>query len=896
MKERSLKLAVGFLGLLSKIARCGSNKDLWMTTAVLNFVHSSGAMEYSSRLQSLGWMAGAQGEERVLARDLLRHGLEIFESFGAAVDEEASKRRKECEKKLSDIVKLLLVNRELNFVKIGRERGTKSQECAAISQRPLQPISSEALEKRKEDGDPKKEPLSDLPISLASLVDRVRLLKDDGNSRLVFYGQGGEHIGSAREMAKKSAKIFTKASEKLFTGGDDDVRNFLQEDLEGARSLLAGIKSVNKEKKREVYAVKKSVEAMMKSLRTEHGLSDRQGNLHSGVCGTAFSAAVTGASGDVAALAVLFDEMARSLRSNVKNLSPRFEERALGLARHGLLRVAEEASGEAGRFKEAEAELGRICDEVSSLEVEGSSLRKARGILKRMVKTCRAMERRDGRFRKRPLSEEGKRLLSSLRGGAQALKEALKVPADAGIEKALRKCEAAVFALCQGYPVLKQDLGEKSLEVYREGCRTRSDICSLLEVLPDKKEAEEGCGDDDPFNTFLSRSMSRCLNGMRRAEKIILAQGEDDQKQRLLDTSTAQEVMNALDPQERAAELRHLLRRTELTAGRRRLLLEAGAILDVFVGMCGSVSAWSEAVLSGSAAFLGCVMRCFAHFSTIPPVKDSEEDEKDGDEEGEDNGGGDAKPGGGVGLGEGEGEKATTEGVESEDLFENPQDEGGEEEDKEKDSEKKDEKNDDFVDFSDKLQEDRLADKSDDEDDDDGEGEKDEDQMSDMEGETNQEDEDQHKKDDLLDADDWKQDEEEKEEKESDDKEREENLQADFISNEENPQQKENQDEQQPSNDAVDKEDDKEKRERQPDADDEDADIEDQADDGRFRDQEEPEVEDLDMNDDDQFMDDAEGGASEEEADMDIQGRLLGSEKYRLFMLMLLLPFFASFL
>ena len=216
----------------------------------------------------------------------------------------------------------------------------------------------------------------------------------------------------------------------------------------------------------------------------------------------------------------------------------------------------------------------------------------------------------------------------------------------------------------------------------------------------------------------------------------------------------------------------------------------------------------------------------------------------------------------GCGLGEGTGEKATTEGVDTEDLFENPAEERKEEENEENEEEgsKKDEEH---VDFSDRLDDGKSRDLEKDS----GDDEESNEDSGDEEGDEGPEDveEDAVTPDDAeeLKPEDWGDEvDDEKQDQEGGKEEEEEEGKEDVNNAERGPDQ---------NNDrsGTQQEKDEEKRARQPD-DQTGADIESQEDD-RFHDPEykEEEIEDLDMGDDDEAgnMDDGE----EDNADEDME-------------------------
>ncbi len=423
----------------------------------------------------------------------------------------------------------------------------------------------------------------------------------------------------------------------------------------------------------------------------------------------------------------------------------------------------------------------------------------------------------------------------------------------------LRSCSDKVFQLCEDYPKLKKRVMGGVPRVYKEACILKGELGRALQLMA---KDDNDCGSDEPFRGFLKGLLVRCLNSVRSAQKLVALEdfcAEDT----LFSHPHLVKLLNQLEAGRTSSEW-SFVTRLAMSSSERGLLLEGVPILEVYYRLCKQVERWAAQILFRAWDYVGNVLRCLSHFAAIPPVKESkEEEEGEGGEEQQ----GDAKPSSGVGLGEGEGEKATTEGVESEDLFENPQQEEGDDE-QQKEQKRDGEEEEDFVDYSDKLQEDRLTDQSENEEDDDEGGQDEEEQLSDMEGDTGEKDDDQHKKDDLLNSEDWKQQQDEGEKDKEEEKE--ENRQADFVSEEDGK--KDNLD---PANDAVEESvDDKERRERLPDTE-ETNDIEDQRDDGRHNQQEEPEVEDLDVDMDgegDQCLDDLEGEDSDGDQEMEEEG------------------------
>ncbi len=836
-KARCVGLSTGVLQLCSKI--CSSpapaHKGLWLAAVILCFEQSTEVLDRETRCASLAQLADIYHDVQGEVSKIFSIGKMLSEPFEEAVAEEVGKRRKACEKKLADGVKLMLVNREGDFVKIGRERGKKLQECTELFTQPMPPLDADKL------GTPRA--AQDESFHVA---DKGRRTKAEV---LQFYGDDGTNLGGSWKMSEIARGMLKSVSKSLLQEGAG--LESLAEEAEGVKSLLGGLRSTNKESKSEVYVARKAVESLMKELRESRGLFRPQGSLAGGVGGLVLvGEAGRIISSDVAECLLLLDEMTRSLRTNAGNLAPHFEERALGLARHAVLRMLE-----------AQASMETFS---RSTQVVHESLREMRSfcfderVVSKVITICRRLDRLVGMVK-------GQRMVEKLRLLKNCLSEAVDSDGEdkemgRKLVERLEACKLEVFHLCERYAELRE---RASPPAYREAAAILKDANGTLKMLSMTGAAEHSPW--PPFERFLKSLLVRCLGSVKSVQKLV-SQEDFGAEETPFSHPHLTKVFELMDVPERAAEVKFLTSSRRLSLNERQLLLEGEPILDVYGQLCTCVEKWARTALSSDTRYLGNVLRCLSFFATIPRVKENKDD--DG-RDGEEVDGDDLKPSSGVGLGEGEGEKATVDGVDSEDLFENVQEEQqGERQEKEEDRGGED-KNEDFVDYSDQLQEDRLTDQSENEGDDDEDKEDGDDKMSDVEGETDNKDEDQHKKDDLLNSEDWKQeksDEEKEEEEESMDK-KEESRQADFLTEEETMK-----DQQEVTNDMVDEPvDDKEKRERLPDTE-ETNDIEDQTDDGQYNNQEDPEVEDLDMDNDDQHLDDLDGGDSDQEKDMDVEG------------------------
>ncbi len=286
-----------------------------------------------------------KGNGQYDASEILSVAGSLGETFQESVRVEVDARRKTCQKKLSDSIKLMLVNREGSFVKIGREKGKRVQECRELLLLPMSPMSTDMLRGSRKDAFPIEE-------GQARRIVTRELLQ--------FYGDDGGHLGDCWRMSTMAARYSTSAVRKLGESGLE----LLEEEAEGLKSLLDDIKSVNRDSKRQVYGVRKAVESLMKDLRQKHGLFRPPGRL--GELGGLMLAAEAwrmfqaggGGGEQVAGILMLLDQTTHSFRTHAENLSPHFEERASGLARHAVLRLME-VTTELSTFSGAVKALGK---------------------------------------------------------------------------------------------------------------------------------------------------------------------------------------------------------------------------------------------------------------------------------------------------------------------------------------------------------------------------------------------------------------------------------------------------------------------------------------------------------------------------------------------------------
>ncbi len=830
VRDRGLRQGMGVLHLCERIfASCdASNKRAWVAAVILNFIHSSYAQDHSSKVQVLVYLQkvyrGLFDEVEAVLQTFRR----LNEPYGGKVKEEISSRKKGCDKTLANSVKLLLVNRESNFVKIGRERSKKVKECLEIVRRPIPALTSDV-----------EELLTDLEAPAIPQVTQV-----SSNLLLQFQASDGTPLGNSLQLAQMSAKFVRDVASKI----GERKGGLLEEEVESVKSLLASLKAADKDSKREVYAAKKTLEALMKSLRQDQGLSDRQGNLHDGLTGFSAASVCSGYMDDgITKCLVAFDQMRKSMREHADNLGPRFEERAVGMARHALLRLIDFGAGAASLGASLKAMKGSL-DSMSHFN--SAEKRKMKTILNRLGLVLSLLEKMPGKHQDK--FNHSTKLLEC----KSELQKATSVSQHAGTMAmcALKKSGNVLYELCQDYGLLKE---AGSLRVYDECRQAKLDVDRLLSRVADLSNSRSESDEAHSFESYLRGTVTKCLKRVKAVQKLVGSSQIASAK--VFENSCIAEILSVLDHTEVVEEI-HFLTTLRLSRSDNDLLLEARPVFETYRQLCQTLWNWTRQECSGVGGFVTDLCRCFAYFATIAPVKSGDDDgEGEGEEEGTSHG---KDASSGVGLGEGEGDKATTEGVESEDLFENPQDEDGKEKEEQQQQKDSGDDKDDYVDYSDQLQEDRLTDEE--KEDDDGEKEEEEDEdMSDMEGEAKGEEE-QHKKEDLLDSEDWKQNEneedDEKKEQEGDDQ-----QQADFVS-EDMPEVKDDR-----TNDMVNQEEDEEKRDRLPDAE-EDHDIEDQMDDGKYNNQEEPDVEDFDMEDNDQGVDELDGEDSDGDSDMEVEG------------------------
>ena len=360
----------------------------------------------------------------------------------------------------------------------------------------------------------------------------------------------------------------------------------------------------------------------------------------------------------------------------------------------------------------------------------------------------------------------------------------------------------------------------------------------------------------EKMTASLQSILLRMLNGLQQAKKRLEPASSSEKPPPAF--KSAERMAGALEAmrlRERTDELSDLVSAKEnlerlgfdATAHASHLLGEARPIVFNCLSSAGAVLDACGQLSDGASSFAFSELRLLTDFCSHEFAND-EENQEDGQGKEEDNLEG-------CGLGEGKGDKATTEGVESEDLFENQVDENEKEEQEQE--ENGDEKNDDHVDFSQKMDGENK-----DLDDKEGDDESDEDDKDDEEDAGPEDIEEDKANDEELKPEDWGEEEEEEKEDKG------EQEQSDSASAKQ--EERQGQEQQEQPQEAREEE---EKRERKPD-DQTGADIENQEDDNYHNpDFKEEEIEDLDMGDDGN-LDGDEGENEDGEEEME-QVRLL---------------------
>lgn len=557
------------------------------------------------------------------------------------------------------------------------------------------------------------------------------------------------------------------------------------------------------------------------------------------------------------------DLLTRSLKKPRKHMSPAHIERAKGFASHSVLQIV--------TLDHVRLQNAKHCETIRSVILEA---RRDAAVDDRFSSRLESVSRALGDL----VASVG-----SVVGLFEGLEEDFaefdtKFARSATESWAKMKADLSAENHAKTFLEVRQSVGEfrkrvlevsgdhqVHLEPCREGFRVVEELTSgnWSEIKKEAKNLPRGAV--SKMSETLQSTLQRMLGGLQQAKsklREVKLRPNEDMEPSFKAMERLVAAMDCLGLKVRSRELADVL---AAKADLERLgfdgseianmFAEAAIVADGCVDCADAILGVAEQFSALANTFVSCELGMLSTFASHEfSSDDNEQEEGDAGDKGE------LGPAAeGCGLGEGKGEKATTEGVDSEDLFENPAEEQKEEENNEEDEDKKDEEH---VDFSDRLDDGKNRDLEKDSDDDeeskDGSG----DEGGDEEPEDVEEDAVAPDDAEELKPEDWGDEvDDEKQDQEDGDGKEEEEGEEDVNNAERGPDQNDRSGTQQQK--------DEEKRARQPD-DQTGADIESQDED-RFHDPEykEEEIEDLDMGDDGEAgnMDDGE----EDNADEDME-------------------------
>ncbi len=816
-EEKLSSFAGTFTILCEEMAASG--KLEWLFTLSANFLLAGTTGDFKMRLSALEQVKNLFIGVDESAAQVISAVLSLSTWCESAVMEKLEAGRKATNKKAISAAKILsLVREEKTFVKIRRERAKLARDCNNVIITPLPQLQWHKIEP---------------PKILLEPIEEVEVEKVE--DVIEFTSSDGTLLGNSYSMAQ-TAKSFMDTAAKVLS--QDHLG-----DLNQVGELVKTLQMLNdSSKKSEVYTARKSVDALFKTLK-ELGLSYRLGNMHKLDCASVVSSfggepATEAVSGCLA----LTECLVEALRRNADRLQPQFEERALGFARHGVLIVLETSC----YFRSLKKSIAQLTADMSCLRElhwlhrQGISRQSFDAVANRGERLHQLLTPFELKTEIRMKLDE----IQKFRAEARR-----RIIEKQSLESLIKTTFDAAFFICESYSALKPILNEDTMIVYSVACKLKQELQGLQNsTLPSSAVSKE-------FSGFCKRFLTRCLNATKDCKKYLLEKEKQDTG--FFSSEKLWNIVQIMDSGKRAGDLSFLLHQAKTSKAQMDFLAAGLPILNVYANFCHMVCSWSSQVVWHNTSFLCSTVKAFALFSAVAPASKDDDQDVEGDEQQ-----GDAKESSGVGLGEGEGGKATTEGVDSEDLFEQNVEQEQEQNGDRGDDKAKSDRADDFVDYSDQMPEDsHMSDgASEDEDDDNGDNE----DLSDEEGEAANQDE-AGNKDEVLNADEWKQQEEKEEDKEEN------NESSDQKTDFQNQSEQKDQPEEE-SNDLVERpeEEIEEKRQRQPDAE-EDGDIEDQRDDGEVNPHDEPEIEDLDLPDDEGCLDEGENGSDQSE-DMELDG------------------------
>ena len=541
---------------------------------------------------------------------------------------------------------------------------------------------------------------------------------------------------------------------------------------------------VTLERSTDKYLCTKMVEGLMKDLKGE-GLSFRIGNMTNVSARNLLTTATKESRESLSVLNACLSEtdLLRSILTDPKarknHISARFPPQALGLTSHGLVKV----------FK-ANFDFSREALEASQFDC--------------LVERLKAFATIDGKVSKeqkihdRILEQSIGEIIFVLKEqlNSNGLSSSVKHSIESTISNLAELCSKLEKNLCSSLAIKDeiQKLEKISLEKFCEShnlAEVRSATKNILSRLQRSVKSEEekakkvsvSSEATEKMEVFAKKcllsvqELKRAIDNLKKQKELkdeqdIDENAEDDSVFKALEI--CRDLFKAFHSSSRTRELGNIVRYLEFCSdsglnlgSSKSYALEILAVCSMFQ----SVFFWLLKTLQTTGViaqkYLYTIIKIFIAYIGKEFSQNDQPESKEGDQE-------DQKDG--CGLGEGKGDKATLDGVEDEDLFENEPKEGKEEEEEEKEENDKDEEQDPAVDFSqdmggtNKDEDPKDEDASDDEED-----ERDKDDIENVErDEINNEQEEELRPDDWDEEEDdgAEENEDEKEKKEDEEKER----------------------------------------------------------------------------------------------------------------------------
>jgi hypothetical protein len=803
-----------------------------LLSMLCTYVQSSTATDFKARVDSLDDLAKVFGAVDRQLEALVQNCSLYFSQFVAEAELKAKEKVKEVTKNVAAVLKVFSGKKRLQdkAVQLTRQINKVEGESLEILKTALPLLTPPPAAKNSDD-----------KIVMNKMPPKPVLPPPATTTIFKFFASDGSCLGSTSEMHLKMRKPLSALFAHLEGGGIQAVADQITEmscGLDGFLEQLAS-KALDKQK----YKANKIVEQYFKDFRDDLGLSYRIGSMYALSSRNLLSEFDFLGRGDVMSCLAQYDVLQRNLLKPEKHVTPMFLERSKGFASHSLVHMVT-----------LQENARRNVESCGAIREALTSFRADAGFEERLRNHWRTIG-----LRLRQLS-------SCVEAVAELYSAFESVYIGRAVASWRQVCEQGSFDE-QGLESLGGSLGEFRKRVLnakgdhqthlQKAAEHTDAIEWLLAHIPsgnvEGKELPSAV--KEKISKSVQSTLQKMLNGLQKARHGLLLQEEIMKDEPAFKSmERLQSALNSMQLGQRCAELKDIkstkdnLERLGYNAC---FAVECLSEAEPIVQSCLN---GAEALLSASGQLTkmanAFVFRELLMLSKFCSHEFAEEEPEDGGK------GQDKDNLEGCGLGEGKGEKATTEGVDSEDLFENASEEKKEEE--EEDDKEEDKKDEDHIDYSEKLEGENKDMEEKNESDDNSDDESDNEDKVDQPQEEIEEDK---ANDEELKPEDWGDEEEEEKENKDEGEEDQEN-------GEENNENKEGKEEEHKKDDKPDdkqQQQDEEHRLRQPDEQ-TGEDIENQEEDNYHDpDFKEEEVEDLDM-EDDANMD----GNDDDEEEMDV--------------------------